>query len=304
MIIINQPINRKYNNKQVAVKLLGKSLPSVPEDPTTETCPFVFGGQFEYNVFYHSDASDWKNDKSEFMFKRFLASDTVDIELHKNGVKVADLDDDSLGEYFPTFTGTTEQEQQKGYLLYWYNVASAYGLGKYTIKANLTVLGDATEWESDVYNLIVFTEERANRTVSIQSTQNGNIISSIFDYTGLQWHQQIRLNGAFNEDGETFEKKAYRTQNYKQKQIQDEIVENWSLELDLIPRGVSEFFIKDRLLSNEFNVSDYNIMNEKVHKLKGVYPESIEKTSFENNRNSNYLIKFTSKENNIIKRNF
>lgn len=293
-----------YNEEGMAVKKLGDALPEIPEVLETDFCPFVFGGQFQYCVFAHPDGSDWKNDKSEFMFKRFISTDSVDMELWLDGVKVSDLNNNTYGVYFPTFSGSAGQQLQKGYLVNWLDVYLLHGFGSYTIKANINIVGNTSVWESDVYDLVLFTEERANRTVSIVSNQNGNIMSSVFDYTGIEWHQQIRLKGTFYEEAEGLEKNAYRTQKFKQKQIQDEIIENWALELDFVPRNVSEFLIKDRMLSNEFNVSDYTLLNEKVHNLKGVYPESIEKTKIINNRNSNYLIKFTSKFKNIIKRNF
>lgn len=304
MITIQLNDSSPYVEEGMAVKKLGEALPEIPEVLETDFCPFVFGGQFEFCVFAHEDGTDWKNDKSEFMFKKFIANDSVDMELWKDDIKLDDLNNNSYGSYFPTFNGTAGQLLQKGYLINWLDVYLAHGFGRYTIKANLSIVGNSSVWESDVYNLVMFTEERADRTVSIVSNQNGNIMSSVFDYTGLDWHQQIRLKGTFYEEGETLEKNAYRTQAYKQKQIQDEIIENWALELDFLPRNISEFFIKDRALSNEFNISDYTLMNEKVHKLVGVYPESIEKTRLTNHRNSNYLIKFTSKIKNVIKRNF
>lgn len=304
MITIQLPDTSPHSQEGMTVKLKGESLPEIPETIETETCPFVFGGLFEFTVFVDSDGTDWKNDKSEFMFRHLISTDIIDMELWKNGVKVDDLNNNDYGVYFPSFSGTQSQQLQKGYLINWKLVFDAFGYGKYTIKANLNIIGNSSIWESDIYNVVNFSEERANRTVSIVSIQNGNIMSSIFDYTDLEWHQQIRLNGTFYEDSETFEKNAYRTQDYIQKQIQDEIIENWVLELDFVPRNVSEFFIKDRLLSNEIKISDYTILNEKVHKLKGVYPESIEKTRIINNRNSKYLVKFTSINKNIIKSNY
>ena len=304
MITIQLADSTPYAQEGMAVKKLGDALPELPEEIENEICPFVFGGVFEYCVFVHSDATDWKNDKSEFMFKRFISTDTLNIELWKGGSKVADLNSNTYGTYFPTFSGTAGQQLQRGYLIEWLKVFNVFGYGQYTVRAQMTILGTSSTWQSDIYNVLGYSQQRANRTVSIVSTQNGNIMSSIFDYTDLQWHQQIRLKGTFYEDEETFEKNTYRTQNYVEKQIQDEIIENWSLELDVIPRDISEFLIKDRLLSNQFNVSDYTILNEKVHELVGVYPESIEKTRLIDNRNSNYLIKFTSKLKNVIKRNF
>ena len=76
------------------------------------------------------------------------------------------------------------------------------------------------------------------------------------------------------------------------------------MEADFIPRSVSEFLSKNAVLSNSFKVTDYNLLNEQILREIEVYPESIEKTRIQDNRNANYVIKFTSRNDNIIKRNF
>ena len=289
----------------LATKVKGESLPEITEAAINDFCYCEVECEYVANVFAEVGGEDYKNDKSQFLFRRFVASDTVAIELYKDGIKVADLNDNTYGTFYNGFaSGTAEQQLYVGFLLEWEDVYNLLGAGEYQIKSQLSIIGIASTFESELYQLMGYSDEAADGTVKIETIQNGNIISSIFDFTGLDWNQSVRIRGSFVEDGEEFEKIIYKTQEYRQEQVQDKIVENWSLRADLIPRSVSEFLTKNAVLSNSFNVTDYNLLNEKILRKIEVYPESIEKTPITDNRNSNYVIKFTSRNDNIIKRNF
>jgi len=289
----------------LATKVKGESLPEIIPTETSDFCHCEIECTYVGTVFAEVGGEDYKNDKSQFLFRRFVTADTVAIELWKNGEKLVDLDNNTYGTFFNGFpSGTAEQQLYVGYLLEWEEVYNIYGGGEYQIKAELSIIGVASTFESELYKLMGYSDLAADGTVKISTQQNGNIISSIFDFTGLEWDQSVRLRGRFYEDGEDFEKIIYQTQEYKQEQVQDKIIENWTLEADFIPRSVSEFLTKNAVLSNSFNVTDYNLLNEKIHRNVSVYPESIEKTRIQDNRNANYVIKFTSRNDNIIKRNF
>src|SRR3990167_8904795 len=62
-------------------------------------CDYV---QLPYSeiVFAHADNDWWKNDKSEFLYKRYIAADTVAIELWKDDAKIEDLNDSDYGTFF------------------------------------------------------------------------------------------------------------------------------------------------------------------------------------------------------------
>lgn len=289
----------------LATKKKGDSLPNISSKKSNDVCYCEFECYYRGNVFAEVGGEGYKNDKSQFLFRRFVPSDTVAIELWKNGEKIADLNDNTYGTFFNGFpSGTAEQQLYVGFLLEWEEVFNAFGGGEYQIKAELSIIGVASTFESEFYRLMGYSDKAADGTVRIETIQNGNIMSSIFDFTGLNWYQSVRVRGRFYEDGEDFEKIVYQTQEYRQEQVQDKIIENWTLEADFLPRSVSEFLTKNAVLSNEFTVTDYNILNEQILREIDVYPESIEKNRIQDNRNSNYIIKFTSKEDNIIKRNF
>ena len=289
----------------LATKLKGESLPTITPRQTNDFCYCEVECEYVGNVFAEVGGEDYKNDKSQFLFRRFVASDTVAIELWRNGEKIEDLNTNAYGTFFNGFpNGTAEQQLYVGYLVEWEEVYAVYGGGEYQIKAELTIIGVASTFESELFRLMGYSDKAADGTVRIETVQNGNIMSSVFDFTGLEWYQSVRMRGNFYEESEEFEKIVYKTQEYRQEQVQDKIIENWTLQADFIPRSVSEFLTKNAVLSNSFNVTDYNLLNEKILREIEVYPESIEKTRIQDNRKSNYIIKFTSRNDNIIKRNF
>ena len=286
-------------------KLSGKTLPKKLDDNGNDICYCESECGYQANVFAKVGGEDYQNDKSQFLFRRFLNSDTVNIALYKGSEKLADLNTNDYGNFYDGFpTGNSDQQLYVGFLLAWEDVYDAFGGGSYKVKAELDVLGNQSTFESELFVLKGYSDLAADSTVKLESYQNGNIMSSIFDFTGLNWYQSVRIRGRFIEEAEEFEKIIYKTQNYRKEQIQDKIIENWSLEADMIPRSISEFITKNAILSNNFVVTDYNIMNEKILRNIEVYPESIEKSRLIDNRNANYIIKFTSRNDNIIKRNY
>tara|TARA_R110001592_G_scaffold13889_1_gene63186 strand:- start:532 stop:1452 length:921 start_codon:yes stop_codon:yes gene_type:complete len=289
----------------MATKVKGDSLPTISSKKVNDFCYCEVDCGYVANVFAEVGGEGYKNDKSQFLFRRFVPNDSVAIELWKNGVKIEDLNNDDYGTFFNGFpSGTAEQQLYVGYLVEWEDVYAVYGGGEYQVKAELSIIGVPSTFESEKFKLMGYSDVAADGTTRIETVQNGNIMSSIFDFTGLDWYQSVRIRGIFYEESEEFEKIIYKTQEYRQEQVQDKIVENWTLETNIIPRSVSEFITKNAVLSNSFNVTDYNLLNEKILREIEVYPESIEKTRIQDNINSNYVIKFKSRNDNIIKRNF
>lgn len=289
----------------MAVKKKGESLPIITKKAVNDFCYCESECGYVASVFAKVGGEDYQNDRRQFIFRRLVVSDTVAIELWKNSVKVADLNTSTYGTFYNGFaSGSVEQQKYVGFMLEWEDVYNLLGAGEYQVKANLNIIGVVSTFESELFRLMGYSDEAADGTVKIESIQNGNIMSSPFDFTGLNWNQSVRIRGKFFEESEELEKIIYKTQEHKKEQVQDKIIENWTLQADFIPRSISEFITKNAVLSNEFIVTDYNLMNEQLLRSISVYPESIEKTIILDNRTSNYTIKFTSKLDNIIKRNF
>lgn len=290
-----------------ACKLLGPAISEVDltNIPDFCICDFVPCVYVE-KVFASPSSSDyWKNDKNEFLFKRFVAVDTVDMELLKDGVKVADLNDNTLGTYFDGFiNGSSEQQLYKGYLLDWKLVQAAHGNGIYQVQALLNIIGSSTEFLSRQFNLITFNSQSAHKTVRIETIQNGNIIGSQFDYTGLNWYGSFRLSGVFGNPTPVYETDVYITEQRKRRQIQDRMDREWELNTQFISYEVGSALLYNKLLANEILITDYNIFAESVWRRVSVKTSEVNKPKIIGKPERFYNIKFKDEKEKYIKRNF
>lgn len=290
-----------------ACKILGPSLPEpvTPVLPGFCICDFI-RCEYAETVFAEPTSTDWwKNDMNDFLFKRLVPADTVVMELHKDDEKVADLNNNALGTFFNGFpAGSAEQQLYVGYLLDWKLVQAAHGFGNYQVKATLNIIGNVTNFESRKFHLLIFTPISANQTVRIETTQNGNIIGSQFDYTGLNWYGSVRVPGIFGNPKPLFEASRYVTESRNRRQIQDKQGREWSLNTKLLPWEVSESLIYDRLLGNEILMTDYYLINETVFRRQSVLPSEFEKPDISGNPNKIFNIKFVDAKDIFIKRNF
>lgn len=291
-----------------AFKILGPSLPVITTVDLPEFCICDFI-QCEYveNVFADpSNLGDfWKNDQNEFLFKRVVAVDTVTMELHKDNVKVDDLNNNDYGTFFNGFpSGNSEQQLYVGYLLDWSSVMTAFGAGNYTIVANLDTIGVQTVSTSRVFRLILFADILADGTVRVESTQNGNIFGSPFDFTGLNWYQSLRLPGTFGNPTPIFETTEYMTSTHKRKQNKAKMSREWDLKTRLINWEVAEKLVYNKMLGNEILITDYQIKAESVWRRQSVFMQDIEKPEITGTPKRRYNIKFIDDKDIFTKRNF
>lgn len=247
----------------------------------------------------------WKNDKNDFLFKRFVGVDTVEMELHLDGNKVADLIDDTYGTYFGGFlNGTPEQQLYKGYLLDWNLIQAAFGNGDYQLKATLDIIGSVSNFESRIFRLITFTDELASSTVRIETIQDGNIIGSQFDFTGLEWYGSFRIPGKFGNPTPIYETDVYVTTQRRRKQIQDKMEREWHLNTRLISYEVAKVFIYNKLMANQILITDYDILGESVWRRVSVKTQEIDKPLIQGRPERYYNVTFVDEKQKFLKRNF
>jgi len=309
MIIIEQSNTTPYfYNSGNAGKILG---PGLPEIVTTENnnsciCDFI-QCQYSEKVFADPTSTDdyWKNDKSEFLFKRFVSVDTVDLEIHKDGVKVDDLNNNDYGTFFNGFaSGSSEQQLYVGYLIDWLEVYNAFGSGFYTVVANLNIIGVSSTFTSREFNLSLYSDLLANGTVRMETTQNGNIFGNQFDFTGLDWYQSLRLPGIFGNPTPTFETTEYKTSTHKRRQNKAKMSREWTLNTKLLSWEVAEKLIYNKLLGNEILVTDYQLKAESLWRRISLFMQEVEKPDVIGNPNKKYNIKFVDEKDIYTKRNF
>lgn len=309
MIIIEHPNSNPYSYLSGnACKVLGKSLPNTPDPQTNDICICDYiTCEYKEKVFASpSNPNDfWKNDKNEFLFKRFVSSDTVEIELQLDGVKVADLNNNTYGEFFNGFpSGNDEQQLYVGYLLDWLSVYNAFGAGKYNVVSNLNIIGNLTTFTSRDFNLCLYSDILANGTVRVETYQNGNILGNDFDFSDLNWYQSLRLPAIFGNPTPVFETTDYITSNHKRSQNKAKMSREWDLNTKLIDWEVANKLVYNKMLGNKILVTDYQIRAESIWRRIPVFMKEIDKPELRNNPKRRYNIKFVDEEDIFTKRNF
>lgn len=290
----------------MATKLAANPVP-VPPEIVGEviSCNYI-QQPYSETVFASDDPTEWwKNDKNEFLYKRYISGDTVDIELYKNDVKIEDLNNNDFGTYFNGFpNGSNEQQLYKGYLLDWHLVYATYGSGNYTVKAQTNILGVANEVVSRNFYLIPYSLEAAHGTVRIESVQNGNIIGNIFDFSNLQWYQSLRVKGRFGNPQPIYSTDNYVSENRVIEQNQARMNREWDLFIKPIPFEIVEKIIYNKVLANSILMTNYNIFAESEFKRVSVVLKEASKREIENSQNQIYELKFSDNKDIYIKRNY
>ena len=144
-------------------------------------------------VFAKVGGTDYQNDKRGFMWRVLSGSDTATMELYKlvgsTWTLQATLNNNTYGIYYPlgTWTQYSGQSLQFGYQLNFESVLNAFGHGEYRVKADMTIFGQSVVKWSDIYNLLEFSDSRADQTFVMRTLMNGKIKRSAFDFTGINW---------------------------------------------------------------------------------------------------------------------
>jgi hypothetical protein len=231
--------------------------------------------------------------------------------LDENCNFLANLFDSTYGTYYPiNYFGsgyTFFQNDYLGYKLDWKKVLQSFSSGGYKIqKRTLSNFFPAAfepiEECSCFFDLSQYTDERANETVRIETTQNGYIIGQGLDYTNTNWKEQIRIPGFFGNKQRRLEQDNYLDRNRNTTQIQDSIVHEFTLEPYFWPHCLRDE-IDSILLANEILISDYNLANTDDLKNISVIPTSIDTEYFGKSTKAADEMKFEERRKNRVKRN-
>ena len=158
-----------------------------------------------------------------------------------------------------------------------------------------------------IYSLCfpVTIREGADNTVKIISYQNGYIENNPFDFTNLNWYQEIRINGKFWNKQSEYITDSYLSSNRTITQIQDSIKNTYELNTEFLTDSLSKFLIENKVLANEIFITDYNLCNTtdycKIPVAVEEISESLELSYFSGRA---HTILFTDRQQNIRKRNY
>ena len=292
----------------LAVKILNSSVINVPVDTkASDYCACDFWCEWEEPVFADTlSTNTWKRDYSDFLFRKVTASDTITIELYRYGTLVATITDSTYGTYYSTFTN---QPLYVGWVADWSLIFAAFSGGQYQVKMSGTIAGASVSFESRKFRLQQWNEKAANETVKIESYQDGNILSSEFDFTGLidgGWYSSIRLNGRFGNKTPVLEVDEYLNTSYEMVQNRTQVKHEYTLDTRYVPYSVlTEISDKD-LIGNQLYITDYSLMSKTKYDRIPVVATSFDEVVSNDwyNGEGRFVIKFGDRVENTIKRNY
>lgn len=209
-----------------------------------------------------------QNDVCSFMFKLAASTDTIRYYIEKNGVEIAEITDDSYGLLYTlgSITYYSDQSLLTGIVIYWANILSSYGIGKYQLRFDYTSLGTMTSYHSICYNLQTYSIARADGTIRIESYMDGYMMKERINYKGLNFPDMIRVNGFFGNDDEKFEITNDIFSNYdgeKRVVVQRKINQYtiYNFETRPLPKCIADKIKNYHFFGNTIYMSDYNKLN-------------------------------------------
>lgn len=274
------------------------SAPTVPV--TTDFC--WCGSVCTYVLPVFSGATDLKNDHTPVIYRRYSSSDTVTMKLYKDGALQATLTDNTYGVFYDF--GSLFNANLKGYSINWSLAQAAFGTGTYQIITTCVWFGTTYTKNSSYFYLMPYNERAASGTVRMRGLQNGTTLNDPIDFAGCNWQTEIRVWGKFGDKQPEFVTDNYIAGDRARKQIQDQITNTFTLELLKMTGDEKDTFINQTLLGNNIWITDYDLKNDDRYKIIEVYPDSIEKLTYNSGRpGSSGKFKFKEKIQDTLKRN-
>lgn len=237
-------------------------------------------------AFHSDDGAYHKNDKSSFLFKRLLATDTGQIFILKDCKQITQITNDNYGDFYNF--GDLEDSNLLGVVIDWRKVFIAFGNGNYQIQIEYSKAGANDSFRSNTYWVQPYSVESADGTIRIESVNNGEIING-FNFTNLNWPQWYRIEGKLADMQpkytSDYTESAQREQNIVQKELYNEYtLKSNDIHTDYL-MNIQEF----SLMGDSLIINDYNIFNAETYRklqvelvdYKRSEPDNTMKASFE-----------------------
>jgi len=246
----------------------------------------------------------WQNDRKSFLYRGYLAADTVAMTLQKDCADIKSLNNNDMGIFYPkeSFTKKDVQKLYVGYDLSWNNVLTAYGEGIYRVKAVKVIAGVEEIEYSPQFELRKYSDTRADRTVYFEWEQNGNIKSNEFDYTEMKWKDYFRCSGKFGNREPEMVTDSVLYSTYLDTQIQDEIINKYTYQSELIEKFLSSLLIDNLMLADKVKVTDFNAFSHRNDFVEfEIKPDSSEIEELQLSKKAVLTLNFTDRTKNNIK---
>ncbi len=266
-------------------------------------CPCDFRCDFEELVFASSEGDGIQNDFTDFLVKKITASDTILIQLIKNNVVIATINNDDYGTFYDGFTN---QPLYVGWLADWTKIFDTFSGGLYNVRITTTILGEETIFTSRNFRLNTFDILSADKTVKIETRQNGRFENGEFDFTDLVdggWLTSIRLNGQFGKMKPNLEADIYQDPSYRVIQNRDQVRRDYALTANIVPESIFERIATQDSLANEIFVTAYDVLQELKYEKYPVKVDSFSDPRYDDLGRTFFEITCSDRQPNIIKSN-
>lgn len=266
-------------------------------------CPCDFRCDFEERVFASDENDGIENDFSEFLFKKIAASDTIEIQIVREGVILAVVSDDTYGMYYDGFDA---QPLYVGWVADWTKIFNQFSGGRYQIRVLTNILGEDEEFLSRYFRLNTFDIISANKTVKVETVQTGRFENGEFDFTDLLpdgWRTSIRLSGTFGQMQPNLERDIYQDPSYREVQNRDQVTREYKLRANLVPESIQNRIAVQDMLANQVLITSYDVLQELTYEKYPVVPESFGDARYDGLGNTYFEITFSDRQKNIIKTN-
>jgi hypothetical protein len=249
-------------------------------------------------AFYSDDNPDGQ-DFTDLFINKVDSTDEIEFILIDNITEeefvLDEANENTYGKY-------SEDDNHKGLFIDFTTLHDNYpNLTEIRFRKKQKVFGKDLEEETHVFNLIPYSQVRADGTVRIQTVNNGRIESGA-DYGELDWRKSMRVKGFFgNIDFEPTIDNV-KDGNRTVVQIQPKVERVYLLETKLLPQGILNMIAMNDILANEIVISDYNINNTNLKDVSVSFDEMTTK-HYAKNQKGSFEMKFRDRVQNIVKRN-
>lgn len=281
----------------MATKVNGNNI-KVPTDAySPDFCYCMHECNTTYPVW--GGGTDWQNDKTTFLFKRQIASDTGVFTIWKDGEQVATITDNTYGAWTSAYTS---ESLQYSYIADWNLIYNGFGYGTYQIKNSYTSIGVAKVFESRTFLLTQFDDTEANGWIKFDWEQQGTIESSDFDFTDIIPFS-YKIQGFFADDNPETIGDNYATSSREINQFRIEQKNKYTFTSKFIEQTDYLMINENLALSNKVVVTDCNLFGTNYREKEFKFTEINNFTKNQNKRLISLNIQFEDYEQNIIKTN-
>lgn len=298
-MIFKQTVNSKVMDLcAMAIKIQSSTVlvPTNPYDPSFCYCSYICK---ENILLFGGSSLDWQNDRTSYAFVKTISTDTGVISLWKNGIKITDITDNTLGVYIASYT---DNPKQYSFVADWNLIYSTHGVGEYQVKNNYTVIGVSNEYTSSKYDLELFNDESAHGYVKLEWIQEGEIESNIFSFCTPLYHS-IKIKGSLIYGTPETIKDSYQTSTRETKMFRTEQKNNYLLKSKLIDKNLLSLLNENTFLADKIVVTDFNLFGTKFIQKDLSFNEVANLEDFLATTKLDLEISFSDYKQNIIKNN-